>query len=557
MSRKAILIITCAILLWYASGLLNEAMAQAQDRLEKTQSFWVRTWNNLQEHPIYFSIIIVAFVTVFSTVMAMLKKDKLLKGLSGHLVTIELKGSQPGSDGERHRGRLRIESEGLEVVEEKANKSNEKVSYLIRKDEYSKVHALVRYHDFLTDREKEERKAEVERVYHPSISMRLRRRIRNIINVMKRVASETFSLAFGTISSKFKVEKKYVGELEKAGQETIGYVTEAAYDTLIDRLIGTRVVLYIKSKLEYVGVLKDYTSQFIELLDVRYVNKWQILMERGHSSRHQRGLTLRKDGDDIVIQSKSPFKVTLQHIYWKEDRADAKREKINKTIEPFGELRFNLMPPSLDIVVGPFERLQLPTRYHYQNYKKIYFHFQSVRVADIVLLKNYGLVRHRTEKYEPKLLDFSALTDALLTGQGEELVLEGNPSATPLTIHNGYLTNLPTERMDIVAVDQQISQRWTVDSAFITLDKKLRPISSWDFLKFLPWSKPRRIIALLALIVDINSNGDRKRKSYLPFIYYTLCNADRKKRRRKYENQVLIKKKKRYLRKFFPRHSQA
>jgi hypothetical protein len=135
MSRKAILIFACAILLWQTSGLFSQVLAQAQDRLEKTESFWVQLWNTLKDHPFAFSMILITLITVFSTVMAMLKKDKLLKSLSGHLVTVELKGSQPDHDGERHRGRLRIESEGLEVVEERAQ-SREKVSYLLRKDEY-------------------------------------------------------------------------------------------------------------------------------------------------------------------------------------------------------------------------------------------------------------------------------------------------------------------------------------------------------------------------------------------------------------------------------------
>jgi small nuclear ribonucleoprotein (snRNP)-like protein len=549
MFRKTILLIICAILLWQAADLLNEAEAQAQDRSAKNESFWVQTWNWLKDHTFIFSIITVTVITVFSTVMTMLKKDKLLKTLAGHLVTIELKGSQPGSDGERHRGRLRVESEGLEVVEEQVNSSNEKVSYLIRDDEQSKIHAIIRYHDFLTDIEKEEREQEIERVYHPSIGMRLRRRIRNIVNQMKRVATEAFSLIFGKVREQFG--DKYSKELEKAGTEAVTYVTEATYDALIDKLIGTRIVVRVKDNLEYVGVLKDYTSQFIQLLNVDYKNVWQTTVKRDEGSKHQRGLTLQKDGDDIVIRSRSPFKVTLRHIYWKGDKPDAKREKINQTIEPFGELRFNIIP-RLDVTVSPFEKLQLPTRFHYQSYKTIDFHFESVRVADIVLLKNYGLVRHRTEKFDAKILDFGALADAMLTSKDEELVLEGNPSTTPLTIYNGYLTNLPRERLDAVAVGAQINKRWTVKNFFTMIDKKLRPVSNHYFLGFLPLTKSRRILATLAAIQMIHSDEKRKNDPLLPFAYSLLCNANSRKRCRTFKHQVTTKKKKRILG-FIPR----
>ena len=563
MFRKAVLTIICAVLLWQAFSLFNEALAQAQDRLVEKESFWSSTWKWLKDHTFAFSIILVTLITISSTVMAMLSKDKLLKGIAGHLVTIELKGDQPGSDGERHRGRLRVESEGIEVVEEQVNKSNEKMSYLLRKDEYKNTHAIIRYHDFLTDREKEEREAEVDRVYHPSIGMRLRRRMRNIVNEMKRVATETFNILFSKVKQQFTVgDREYGKEIEKAGEEAVGYATEASYDALIDRLIGTRVVVHLKPKLEYVGVLKDYTSQFIELLDVKYKNSWQTLLEKKKGfSRAHRGLTLKRKGDDVTIRSKSPFRVRLRHLYWEAGeggRPNAKRENINKMIEPFGELKINLSP-SLDVVVKPFERLQLPTRYFPQDYKKILINFESVRIADVVLQKSYGLVRHRTEKYEAKILDFGALAEALLTTKGEELVLEsGDAAAAPLSVYNGYLTNLPRERMDVVAVGEQINQRWTVGNFFTSLDKKLRPISNHHFLGLLPLFKPRKIIALFALISMLHTDDDKKKKArLLPLAYFSLCSANSKKRCRAFKKQVLIKKKKRRLFGFITRPSQV
>jgi hypothetical protein len=360
---------------------------------------------------------------------------------------------------------------------------------------------------------------------------------------MKRVATEAFSLTFGKVQEQFG---KYAKELEQTGTEAVEYVAEATYDALIDKLIGTRVVAKT-AKGDYVGVLKDYTSQFIQLLNVNYKNEWQITVKQGEKSKHERGLTLEKSGNDLVIRSKSPFRLTLKHIYWKEGKPDAKREKINKVIEPFGELRLNLMPPALNLKVSPFEQIKTPIRFHYQNYKKILCNFESVRVADIVLLKNYGIVRHRTEKYEAKLLDFGALADALLTSKDQELVLEGNPSTTALNIYNGYLTNLPRERMDFAEVDQQVNQRWTVSNFFTTLDRKLRPVSKHYFLGLLPLRKPRRVLALFSLIQIIHSDEKRKRDPLLPLAYLTICNANSRRRRGTYKNRVLIKKRKRLL----------
>jgi hypothetical protein len=543
MFKKAIIIAICLLMLIEIFAVFNDAEAQAQDRGKKKDPVWTKFWEWTKKHTFAFSITIVTIITIVSTIMTMVKKDKILNTLSGHLMTIELKGSQPDSDGSRYRGRLRVESEGLEVVEEKTNKSNEKVSYLIRKDEFTLIHALVRYHDLLTDREKEQRQHEVNRVYHPSIGQRLRRKIRNIVNEMKRVLVETFTILFGKIRERFG---QYGKEMEAKGTELITYTTEATYDALIDRLIGTRVAVRVKDNLEYIGVLKDYSSSFIELLNVDYKNTWQTVLEKGNNfADHERGLVFERNGNDLIISSKGPFPVTLKHILWREDRPDADRKDINAKIEPFGQLKINLLPPKLDIKVSPFEKLQLPVQYSPTEYKKINLHFQSVRIADLVLLKNYGIIRHRAEKYEAKILDFGSLAEVLLTSRDEKLIMQGNPSSTTsLSIYNGYLTNLPKERMDFAAVDQQLGQRWTIENSFRTIDKKLRPSSKHYFLGLFPFIKARKIITLIALINIIQSDEKRKNDPILPWLYRALSRNNFVKKHKFYKKPVLIKKRK-------------
>lgn len=544
MFKKKILAFVCIILLWQAYGLFNTVQAQSVERLDQTESVWLQIWYWLNDHRFIFSLIIVALLTIFSGVMAMLKRDKLLKSLAGQFITIEMRKDH---NNQRYRGRLRVEAKGLEVLAEMVNEGNEKVSYLMSKEEYKNIHALVRYHDFLTDREKEAREVELDMVYHPSIGMRLKRRARNIVNEMRRVATEAFTMIFGKIKASLGAVEKHTTEMESTGKEAIEYATAASYDALIDRLIGTRVAIWINndSKFQYTGVLKDYTDGFIELMDVDYANDWTVIMERGHSTKHERGLILRKDGNDIVIQSKSPFKVTLRHMFWREDKPNAERKNINKTIEPFGEIRFNIMPPGSEVGVTPFKKLRFPESYHYQNYKKIFFEFHSVRTADIVLAKNYGIIRHRTEKYEAKLLDFGALADAMLTGKGGEIALDESQADTPLIIHNGFLTNLPRERMDFAEVDKQISQRWEASNYFRTLDKKLRPIRSHYFLGLFPFLKARKILSLIRLMITLNSDNKERNNPIRPLVTSMLCYANRTRRRNAYKEQVLIKKKRR------------
>lgn len=542
MLRKTIFVILIISLLSQFLGLLNEVMAQAQpaDPIRKNPSIFIKIWESFRKHTFAFSISIVTALTIFTSIMAMVRRDKILKSLTGQLITIEQ------TNGTRYRGRLRVEPEGIEVIAEKGSENdNETVSYILRKDEMSSLHALVRYHDLLTDKEKMQRDEEVRRVYHPGINLRLKRKIRNIVNEMRRVATEAFTLVFSRAKGQFNVgPREYGAEVEKAGQEVITYVTEATYDSLIDKLIGTKVFVRTTSNREYIGVLKDYTSTFIELLDVSYKSNWSVTVSRDYgysTTKYERGISIKRSGNKVIISSKSPFSIRLIGIAWRDDQPNADLST-SITIEPFGQVEISIVPPKVDRVVSPFERLQIPVQYSPDNYAKIIFSFESVRVADIVMLKSYGIVRHRTEKYEPKLLDISSIKEAFLTSRKEDFILKENPVSTPMIIHNGHLTNLPRERMDIKEVDDQISQRWAVDGYYESLDKKIRPVIEPLFWGSIPIGRTKKMISLFALLSILHSDENWKRNPLLYMIYFSICHINRKKRIKIYKRQELIKK---------------
>ncbi len=542
MVRRAIFIILIMSLLFQLLGLLNEVMAQAQspDPIKKNPSVFIKIWESFRKHTFAFSISIVTALTIFTSVMAMIRKDKILKSLTGQLITIEQ------TNGTRYRGRLRVEPEGIEVIAEKGGENDtETVSYILRKDEMGSLHALVRYHDLLTDKEKIQRDEEVRRVYHPGVNLRLKRKIRNIVNEMRRVATEAFTLVFSRAKGQFSVSgREYGAEVEKAGQEVITYVTEATYDSLIDKLIGTKVFVRTTSNREYIGVLKDYTSMFIELLDVSYKSNWSITVTRdnGYSTtKSERGISIRRNGNNVVISSKSPFDIKLTGISWRDDQPNADLST-TMIIQPFGRVEISIIPPKVDRVVSPFERLQVPVQYSPDNYGKIIFNFESERVADIVMLKSYGIVRHRTEKYEPRLLDIGSIKEALLTSREEDFILKDNPSATPMIIHNGHLTNLPRERMDVREVDDQISQRWAVDRYYELLDKKVRPIYDPRFWGVIPTRRTKKMMSLFALLSILHSDENWKRNPLLYLIYSSICYINRRKRNKIYKRQESIKR---------------
>lgn len=540
MPKKLIAILFLTIIVCNLIILITDADAQGvTENKDKKPSKFAEWWQKFAARTYLFTIIMTLVATVSGIILATVRRDKLLKSIAGQLITIEMQ------SGARYRGRLRVESEGIEVIAEKASEgSNEKVSFILRKDEMGGVHALVRYLDLLTEKEKHQRQEELARAYHPSILLRLRRKIRNIVNQIRRVVSDLFNALFAK-RVKGKGLGSYEEEYQKTGQQAIEAMTAADYDSLIDKLIGTKVIIQTP-KGEYVGVFKDYTSQFIELLDVNYKSTWQIRVNRDEGyAKHERGLILYRNGNNMVMESRSPFDIILRSVVWNEGPQDVGKGDANTTlaiIKPFSRIEYSIDTHVFDKVISPFEKLQLPVSYTYNNYKFITFTFESTRNADIVLQKSYGIVRHRTEKYEPKLLDVNSIADALITSKEEGFILKGNPANTTMTIHNGHLTNMPRERIDVREIDDQISQRWAIATNSELLDKKIRPI--FKFRSYGPFMsrKTKRIFALFALLVIIHNDINRKNDPSLPYIYKAILIPNKKKKRRISKRKISTRK---------------
>ncbi len=178
-------------------------------------------------------------------------------------------------------GKLRVENTGLEFVysaKHQDQQGHEESSYILYKYEYPNVAALIRYHDQLSERNKKEREKELKRTYHPALPRRLKRKTANVFKTVRDSVMEVVNLLIsqakkatpaGTVLSS---QDKYVTQMK---QELMGSVG-TSYEPLLERYIGNKVVLeLIKGEkiIEYCGVLKEYTADFIEVMDVDYQAK--------------------------------------------------------------------------------------------------------------------------------------------------------------------------------------------------------------------------------------------------------------------------------------------
>ena len=218
------------------------------------------------------TIIFIALATVVAAFIRRRKRDKCLKDFRQNAVTLE------ETDGKTIWGELRVENTGLELIypdKHKDKDEHDETSFILYKYEYPKIGALIRYHDQLSESNKRAREKELQRTYHPTLLRRLKRKIQNVFKTVRDSVMEVVNLLISQAKKATPAgavltsQDKYVSRMK---QELMGSVG-TSFEPLLERYIGHKVVLeLIKGDkiLEYCGVLKEYTAEFIEIMDVNY-----------------------------------------------------------------------------------------------------------------------------------------------------------------------------------------------------------------------------------------------------------------------------------------------
>jgi small nuclear ribonucleoprotein (snRNP)-like protein len=219
--------------------------------------------------------ITILFIILAAGIGAFVRKrsrDKCLRDFERNMVTLETKSGKP------LWGALRVENTGLEFVYSKKHRDeqgHDETSYILYKYEYPTVTAVIRFHDELSDRHKKAREKELKRTYHPGPWRREKRRILNVFRTVRDSVVEIVNLLISQAKKAAPAgrvltsQDKYVSQMKQELMDSAG----TSFEPLLERYIGHKVVLeMVKGDriLEYCGVLKEYTAEFIEIMDVNY-----------------------------------------------------------------------------------------------------------------------------------------------------------------------------------------------------------------------------------------------------------------------------------------------
>ncbi len=226
----------------------------------------------------------------------------------------------------------------------------------------------------------EQREREVERAFHPGFWQRLRRRSRNFMNL----ASESLSQAIGIIIGQARpragryitdASASYLGDL---GKNIVGYVG-TRYDPLLERYVGTQVVVEVTegdTVYEHVGILKDYTADFLVILDVHYPNQSAFRLKGQRASLENRSLKLVREGDSLTVRNVGEDSLFLQSL-----AAGDQVQPINAVLDKDDELVLHL-PEGMTSADAELAA-------------------KVIRHLDWILPRSHALIRHKAERYDP------------------------------------------------------------------------------------------------------------------------------------------------------------
>ncbi len=222
--------------------------------------------------------ITIIFIICAAGVAAFVRKrsrDKCLRDFEHNMVTLE------DFSGKTVWGNLRVENTGLEFVYPEKQQDADghfEASYILYKFEYPNITAVMRFHDSLNDHHKTAREKELKRTYHPGPWRRLKRRTLNVFRTVRDSIVEIINLLINQARKATPAgrvltsQDKYVDQMKQELMTSAG----TSFEPLLERYIGHKVVLeMIKADkiLEYCGVLKEYTAEFVEIMDVDYAVK--------------------------------------------------------------------------------------------------------------------------------------------------------------------------------------------------------------------------------------------------------------------------------------------
>jgi hypothetical protein len=223
------------------------------------------------------TVLMIFFAALVGMVLRYRRRDKCLQWLEGYFVILEWPG------GKQAWGTLGVFHNAVELAYPTPHPStggHHETSYILYKPNFKDLYAFKRFHDELSEKNQGRRKKEIRRTYRPNVIRRTRRRAANVFNLMRDAVAQALGVFIGQAkktTGSMLIQTQDARLTDTATQLLTG--TAAAYEPILEKYIGRKVVLELahdSAVRDFCGILKEYTEEFISLLDILVEEEFQF-----------------------------------------------------------------------------------------------------------------------------------------------------------------------------------------------------------------------------------------------------------------------------------------
>ena len=317
---------------------------------------------------------VIVFTALLGAWMRARHEDRCLKDFDGYRVTVERDGSRI------IWGDMRLYPTGFELIYSVDVQDDEhmETSYIYYRDEYANLHAIYRYARDLTPELQVRRARSVEKSLHPGLFRRARRSLRNFLSTAADSFADALTMTIGRMRVKGAALMTDTSQTYMRGisKDVFGYVG-TSFDPLLEQHVGTRVVIEMVEDgvvHEHSGVFKEYSADFLELLDVYYPLPQEVSLNGKKECRIADKITITLDDKQLRIHNQADQPQHLERIEVGEEQTE------------------------LNAILPPGEELVVPIAAEGQA---VNLYMRIASRLDMIVPRAGTLIRHRAERYNP------------------------------------------------------------------------------------------------------------------------------------------------------------
>lgn len=320
-------------------------------------------------------IFITTLVFIFASAllgsfMSARKRDRCLKDFEDFHVTLEEK------DGDQVQGMLNTYLTGIELayLQPQPIAGHIETSYIIYQGQYDTIQHIHRYHHELSEENQQKRSVSIRKTYHPSAVRRFARGFRNRLSTLNEAVIQAISTVIGQAQKqrpKSTVLKAHGKRITAMGEDVIT-IASHTFEPILEKYIGKKVVLEVlkgAEQLKYCGILKEYTNQFIEILDILDIDLITVTLKPDQVE--QRGFVVSMSDSVVKIENNNIFPLKLKQV-----DAGSPITDLDIEIKANTAITYQLQEPVT---------------------AQINLHFEIQRHLDAIIPRKHALIRHGGE----------------------------------------------------------------------------------------------------------------------------------------------------------------